>query len=263
MMKNTQDYAHFARIKSDRSKFFWQRRLLCPRLFSLLPPDYETPNSASKTHKFRVITLKSLGRRLPRQAIYKHDSHMQSHLKTQSLIMKKEHSLLIIGAGWGRTGTTSLKAALEQLGYPCYHMLECVDRDHSDFWNDIANGKIKDFDKVFREDDVQFTATMDFPASLFWREILQRYPEAKVILTIRDPESWYKSYKSTILTVLPSSRQLQFVMKIGYMMCFPNQSFISMLHSVFEIKAFQGSLHKENIINCYKAHNEAVIKDCP
>lgn len=177
--------------------------------------------------------------------------------------MKEEHSLMVIGAGWGRTGTTSLKAALEQLGYPCYHMSECVERDHSDFWNDIANEKCKDFNEVFCDDDVKFTAAMDFPASLFWRELLQRYPEAKVILTVRDPESWYRSYESTILTVMPSSRQLPFVTKVGYMMCFPNQSFISMLRSVYETKAFQGSMHKEHLISCYNAHNEAVIKDCP
>eukprot|EP01031_Cornospumella_fuschlensis_P028079 gene28079-33906_t len=142
-------------------------------------------------------------------------------------------------------------------------MSECIERDHSDFWNDLASGCVKDFDEVFNEDETKFTATMDFPASLFWRELLQRYPDAKVILTIRDPEGWYQSYKSTILTVMPSSRLLPFAIKIGYMMCFPNQSFISMLRSVFEIQAFQGSMCKENLLKCFQAHNEAVVRECP
>lgn len=115
-------------------------------------------------------------------------------------------ALKIIGAGFGRTGTKSLYTALNQLGFPCYHMEEVVNnkdnKSHLDFWADVANGEPGqqfDWEQVF----ANYTATVDFPASCVWQELLEKYPDAKVILTghPKGAEGWYKSAVETIYTI--------------------------------------------------------------
>ena len=95
-------------------------------------------------------------------------------------------ALKVIGAGFGRTGTASLKLALEQLGFgPCYHMSEVLaNAGHLGLWNHVAAGK-PDWDEIFKG----YSSTTDFPASIYWRELADYYPEAKIILSLRDPES--------------------------------------------------------------------------
>ncbi|HEX2742264.1 MAG TPA: sulfotransferase [Rubrobacter sp.] len=102
----------------------------------------------------------------------------------------------IIGAGFGRTGTTSLKAALEELGFdPCYHMTEVFAHpEHADFWKAAWRGDNVDWEGVLGG----YEAAVDWPACTFYRELMQRYPEAKVLLSVRDPEPWYKSTRGTI-----------------------------------------------------------------
>ncbi len=104
--------------------------------------------------------------------------------------------LKLVGAGFGRTGTLSLKNALEKIGYgPCYHMMEVFPRpDHVAFWHRAAFGDSLDWEVIFRD----FPATVDWPAARWWRELAARYPEAKVLLSVRDPEAWYKSMTDTI-----------------------------------------------------------------
>ena len=104
--------------------------------------------------------------------------------------------LKVIGSGFGRTGTLSLKAALEILGFaPCYHMQEVIKRPlHIKKWQKIAHGQPVAWHSIFRN----FQATVDYPASSFYRELLDAYPDAKVIHTVRDPERWYASTDETI-----------------------------------------------------------------
>ena len=105
-------------------------------------------------------------------------------------------SLQVIGAGFGRTGTLSLKYALEKLGFnPCYHMMEVFPRpEHVRMWHRLAFENQMDWDIVFAD----FRAAVDWPAARWWREIAAHYPDAKVILTVRSPESWYQSMSETI-----------------------------------------------------------------
>jgi hypothetical protein len=112
-------------------------------------------------------------------------------------------SLKIIGAGFGRTGTMSTYTALNELGYPCYHMAEVIlnkeNKTHLDFWNRVANdpaGKQHNWDEVFEE----YTAAVDNPSCCVWRELLEAYPDAKVLLTLhpRGAEAWYESTIDTI-----------------------------------------------------------------
>jgi len=105
-------------------------------------------------------------------------------------------ALKVVGAGFGRTGTLSLKHALERLGFgPCYHMMEVFPRpDHVAMWHRLAFGNSMDWDLIFRD----FRATVDWPAARWWREIATHFPDAKVLLSVRDPEAWYKSMRDTI-----------------------------------------------------------------
>jgi len=121
--------------------------------------------------------------------------------------------LKVIGAGLGRTGTLSLCTALNQLGFPCYHMFEIFEKaphppsspyskeneSHLDFWHNVANGKAGtqyDWEQVFSK----YAATVDYPACCVWRELLSTYPNAKVILTVhpRGAGAWYESTVDTI-----------------------------------------------------------------
>jgi hypothetical protein len=112
-------------------------------------------------------------------------------------------TLKVIGAGFGRTGTWSTYVALNQLGFPCYHMHEVLanpaNRSHLDFWRKVANsrpGTAHDWDQVF----ANYTAAVDNPACCVWQDLAKAYPEAKVILTLhpRGAEAWYDSTIDTI-----------------------------------------------------------------
>lgn len=100
----------------------------------------------------------------------------------------------VIGAGLPRTGTSSMKAALERLGFgPCYHMFEVFTHpDHVDRWLPAESGVGVDWDHVLQG----YQATQDWPASHFWRQLADAYPDAKVVLTVRDPRRWYASFRS-------------------------------------------------------------------
>ena len=112
--------------------------------------------------------------------------------------------LSIIGAGFGRTGTMSLKFALEQLGAGnCYHMMETrKNPDHTELWLKAMNAEPVDWDELFRD----YSAAIDWPACRFWRELSEFYPKAKVILTLRDPERWYQSMSQTIYQALTNPK---------------------------------------------------------
>ena len=107
-------------------------------------------------------------------------------------------ALAVIGAGFGRTGTNSLKVALEQLGFSkCHHMKEVPgSRKQVDAWHALSRGDRVDWDDVFEG----FAASCDWPSSVYWEELYRHYPESVVILTDRDEERWYKS---TIETIYP------------------------------------------------------------
>ncbi|HEX7291262.1 MAG TPA: sulfotransferase [Conexibacter sp.] len=104
----------------------------------------------------------------------------------------------VIGVGFGRTGTMSLKAALERLGAgPCFHMIDLIvgaDRDRLiPKWVEVANGRAA-WQDVF----AGFEATVDWPAAARWREICAAFPDAKVLLNAREFEPWYRSMENTI-----------------------------------------------------------------
>jgi len=109
-------------------------------------------------------------------------------------------ALEVIGAGFGRTGTLSLKTALEELGFaPCEHMTVLFqDPARIALWDEAARAKEAGQPFAWERLFAGYRATVDWPGAWFWRELLAAYPEAKVILTVRDPDRWYDSARGTI-----------------------------------------------------------------
>ncbi len=115
-------------------------------------------------------------------------------------------TLEVIGAGWGRTATNSLKIALEQLGYGvCHHMWEVAhDQDRLvPLWNSALDGA-PDWPALFEGN----RSAVDWPVAGYWRELAAFYPDAKIILTTRSAESWVASISETILKVLADPESL-------------------------------------------------------
>jgi len=104
--------------------------------------------------------------------------------------------LAVVGAGVGRTGTHSLKLALEQLlDAPCHHMLEMLgDPSQIPAWTDAIEGRPVDWSAML----TRYRALVDWPGASFWPELTAANPDALVLLSVRDPESWYRSASNTI-----------------------------------------------------------------
>ncbi|WP_109505642.1 sulfotransferase family protein [Nocardioides speluncae] len=102
----------------------------------------------------------------------------------------------VIGAGLGRTGTDSVKAALELLGFgPCHHMKELFANPSSiRGWLDAATGRQTDWHQLL----AGYGSALDWPSASFWRELASAYPHARVLLTVRDPQRWYDSVADTL-----------------------------------------------------------------
>ncbi len=108
-------------------------------------------------------------------------------------------ALRVVGAGLGRTGTNSLKLALERLlGAPCYHMFEVLfeHAEHIPVWRRAVRGELPDWDRFL----TGYAATVDWPAMTFWPELAATNPDALVLLSLREsPEAWWRSADRTIL----------------------------------------------------------------
>ena len=128
-------------------------------------------------------------------------------------------ALKVIGAGYGRTGTLSLKTALEELGFdPCYHMEDVVKRPSlTRTWHNIVKGAAPDWDAIF----AGYQATVDWPGCNYYQELMAVYPDAKVILSVRDPERWYNSAYNTIYA-LTKIENVQRVPVVGQHVAFIN-----------------------------------------
>ena len=104
----------------------------------------------------------------------------------------------LIGAGLPRTATTTQMIALEMLGFPCYHMRDMMADPATSIpqWRNALNGEA-DWDEIFEGKD----STVDWPAAYHWRELVDVYPDAKVLLSVRDADSWVRSMEQTIIQV--------------------------------------------------------------
>ena len=114
-------------------------------------------------------------------------------------------TLSVIGSGFGRTGTKSLKEALEYLGFgPCHHMHEIlIHPEQVAYWQKLADGKIPHWDEVFSG----YRSQVDWPGAHFWRELAHEYPEAKVVHTVRPEEIWWASFSVSIAKLMRKARR--------------------------------------------------------
>lgn len=153
-------------------------------------------------------------------------------------------ALTVIGAGYPRTGTSSLRDALDLLGLgPCYHMSDVFFHpEHTPYWIAAAEGRPVNWDTLF----AGYGATTDAPSCFFYRQIAAHWPQAKVILALRDPESWYCSTQETVL-----SAQLQ--NNVGLP---PELS--EMLHAIKFHPDDASSHDKAAMIARFNAHNDEV-----
>jgi hypothetical protein len=114
-------------------------------------------------------------------------------------------SLKVIGSGFGRTGTRSLKDALETLGFgPCHHMEEVLQNPPQvAHWQALAAGKAPDWTEVFKG----YVSQIDWPGAHVWRETMAAFPDAKVVHSVRPDDKWWASFSGTIaklLTIYPT-----------------------------------------------------------
>jgi len=157
----------------------------------------------------------------------------------------------VVGAGFGRTGTKSLKLALERLGFgPCHHMLEVgTNPDQLPHWQRAAAGEAMDWSEVFRD----YGACVDWPSARYWRELAAHYPDAKMILSLRDPDTWFDSVQRTIYPVMrdhakhaePERRQ-----RLG------------MAHELIVRQTFDGRIdERAHATQVFRDHNAAVQRE--
>ncbi len=175
---------------------------------------------------------------------------------------KQPGELKVIGAGFGRTGTLSLKAALEELGFgPCYHMTEVFSHpQHIADWVAATEGKPVDWKDLLSN----YQATVDWPACTFYEELMRVYPDAKVLLTVRNPDSWYESVSSTIYPISRRATGSPFIVFIGSLL-FPERIRVGrMINALIWQGTFDGKFEdKEYALAVFQRHIEEVKKNVP
>ena len=154
-------------------------------------------------------------------------------------------TLKLIGAGVGRTGTLSLRQALVTLlDEPCYHMFEVRDHpEHIPMWHAAARGESVDWRALLGS----YGAAVDWPAAAFWPEIAAAFPEAVILLSTRDAETWWRSASNTIFEVIQDV----------------SGPWREMIDAMFAAR-FTGAIHdREAAIAAFDAHNRAVRAGAP
>lgn len=161
-------------------------------------------------------------------------------------------ALDVIGAGFGRTGTLTLKTSLEMLGFgPCHHMVEVIaNAGQIPFWNRASRGEVVDWDEVYGG----YRSTVDWPGCHFYAELAQHYPDARVILSLRDPERWYESMSETILVSMAQMGLSEPPIPDDHPLFFGG---------IISRDAFNFDYSKANVIAAFERHNAAVQRDIP
>jgi hypothetical protein len=157
----------------------------------------------------------------------------------------------IIGTGVGRTGTYSLKLAINQLGLgSCHHMDEVLHNMPAQvpLWSAAVSGQA-DWSKIYDG----YESAVDWPTACFFRELLAEFPKAKFVLTLRDPERWADSFNATIYKLLGSAKQAPQEM----------QAWLAMASKVIAKTGFPSGLERDQLVEAFNSHNEAVKQTIP
>jgi len=157
----------------------------------------------------------------------------------------------IIGLGVGRTGTYTLKLAINQLGFgPCHHMEEVLKNMEVQvsLWSDALKGNAN-WSAIYEG----FNSAVDWPTAGFYRELIKEYPTAKFILTERSPESWADSFGSTIYKLIEGRDKAPEKM----------HRWLNMVNEVLIKSGFPNGLDRDGLIEGFIAHNKAVREVIP
>ncbi len=179
------------------------------------------------------------------------------------LKIKYLKNMKVICAGWGRTGTRSLKYALEHLtSQPSYHMQNILlNKKDAKLWHDLifneSNNTKFNWERIFKG----YGACLDFPSCNYYKKLMDFYPDAKVILTIRDDESWIKSWNVLNRQVL-NSFTFRFLAKVPYT-SFKLQKDIHNKMILGKDGAFKGALTDEELKQKFNEWNQSVIDYVP
>ena len=171
-------------------------------------------------------------------------------------------SLKVIGAGFGRTGTLSLKHALEELGFvKCYHMVEVMEnRPYTRFWNDYVHGRGGDLKAHYQG----YQATVDWPGCAYYKELLELFPEAKVLLNVRDLDKWYDSMAETILKGPPMAMQMMLpVLRLISPKMAHLARGIRMSKTLILERTFRDRKDRQTVTDAFEKHIEAVQAHVP
>jgi hypothetical protein len=178
-------------------------------------------------------------------------------------------TLRVIGAGLGRTGTLSLHAALERLGYaPCEHMTNCFAHpERFALWLEAARRKRAGEPIDWRPLFDGYRATVDWPGAYFWRELIAAHPDAKVILTVRDPDRWYESARSTIYAASAArTATLQARLLTGLLAWLDpraGRGFRTVQETVWDGTVRGRFLDRDEALRIFAAHNQEVQETVP
>jgi hypothetical protein len=172
----------------------------------------------------------------------------------------------VIGVGLGRTGTNSLKEALELLGFgPCYHMFNVVEQPKRiRHWQAAVDGEPVDWDEVF----AGYESVLDFPAAVFWRDLVRHYPAAPVILTVRDPERWYDSAARTIFSKAIAAQRRPLPGRVAFRTLTRLSpdfgAFTRMVGAIVVQRLFAGRVgDRDYAIEVFNRHSKDVIAEVP
>lgn len=153
--------------------------------------------------------------------------------------------LQVIGTGWGRTGTDSMREALTILGFgPCHHMFEInANPALRDAWRALARGAAPDWEQLF----AGYRSAVDWPSCHYWRDLIVAYPEARVIHTTRPAEAWWDSFSRTILRGMLPGNDPQ-----------------SLGLTLIAAQALQGRpTERDFVLGLYRQHEQEVLQTVP
>ena len=157
-------------------------------------------------------------------------------------------ALQVFGTGFGRTGTNSLKLALEHLGLgPCHHMYEIRDDPGQlHFWQAAARGELPDWDEAFDG----YASSVDWPSVCFWREITEYYGDAKIVHTVRPDEDWVASIHATIYPILQDRETIE----PGH-----RRNLVEVTSELIGNQTFDGRLgDRDHAVSVYRAHDAEI-----
>lgn len=160
-------------------------------------------------------------------------------------------SIKVIGTGVGRTGTYSLKLALNELGLgPCYHMEEVLlnMNHHLPLWQEAVENE-PNWNAIFEG----YESAVDWPIATYYSELHETFPDAKFVLTVRSPESWAASFGETINALLKNKADAPK----------PMQDWLEMSEAVIEKAGFPTDHSNDQRAQAFIAHIEAVKETIP